>query len=229
MQRWLVMENDIENENEPEVKKWVGPRVCPECGGHGYEVCACVPRPEACGDVDEMVGDPHCHECRGAGDKPCGRCEGAGAILVLVEEMANLVAQISARPPTFSWDGAQAKGVSFHGWHMDELLYKLLEDCTANLCEQCQCGGDCIHNAARTVLAMANEPNASAFRLDRGVMQKKVTLIQPKDSQIHHPKDEYTVAQTVNCLEPRVGEILTWKQAQALIDEGVEVTVKGQK
>ena len=54
----------------------------------------------------------------------------------------------------FSWDRAHENGNSFQGWRMDELIVRLLEDAAAEECDQCAPMGDCIHNAARAVLAL---------------------------------------------------------------------------
>lgn len=68
-----------------------------------------------------------------------------------------LVGMVSHRPSDFSWDALQDKGLSIHGWQLDRLLFKLLEDSTAQLCDQCYSDGDCIHNAARTLMMLIED------------------------------------------------------------------------
>jgi len=73
----------------------------------------------------------------------------------------------------FSYDKAIERGTSFHGWGLDRLLRELLEGAAEQQCEQCGVCGDCIHNAARTVLGLMrivehdpNCPDCAAIRAE---------------------------------------------------------------
>lgn len=52
--------------------------------------------------------------------------------------------------PKFSYDRAARDNISLHGWSVDELIDALIDDAVKGCCEHCA-GGDCVHNAARSL------------------------------------------------------------------------------
>ena len=53
-------------------------------------------------------------------------------------------------PLRYSWDAACARGISYTGWRLDELLRHLIYTAASERCAQCGLG-DCAHDAARVV------------------------------------------------------------------------------
>jgi len=51
----------------------------------------------------------------------------------------------------FSYDKEIARGTSFQGYQLDELVVHLLVEEAARTCDQCN-AGDCTHGSARTIL-----------------------------------------------------------------------------
>ncbi len=80
-----------------------------------------------------------CDQC-GAGDCTHGA---AGAVLGYREQLG----------PHWSWDNQAKRGVSFQGYHIDELLGLLLKQAADMECSKF-CGAWCIHESAREVLAV---------------------------------------------------------------------------
>lgn len=55
------------------------------------------------------------------------------------------------QPPVTSWDVLCTKGISYQGYGLDELLWRLLFQEARGRCDQCG-AGDCTHESARLFL-----------------------------------------------------------------------------
>lgn len=66
-------------------------------------------------------------------------------------DIARVAAMRRGQMPTYSWDGACLRGLSYQGFGIDELLRRLLLAEAAGRCDQCG-AGDCTHQAARLVI-----------------------------------------------------------------------------
>ena len=65
--------------------------------------------------------------------------------------MAARAAIERGKPLRFSWDAACARGYSYQGYGLDELLRRLLLREATGRCDQCG-AGDCTHEAARLIV-----------------------------------------------------------------------------